>query len=191
MRLLIYTTQLIKTRKPKQILNKIHWIQQEIVSWVLKSCMNSCGPALGEKLMQREFHYAIVDEVDSILIDEARTPLIISAPSGEAGDLYRVFTKVAEKMNENEDYEVDEKLKAITLTEKGIDKAEGYLKVGNIYTEKGMKLVHHLENAVRAKALFKRDTDYVVKNYGGGLVDGFPGCMRSSSGDRVKRRREN
>ena len=130
------------------------------------------------KLRQREFHYAIVDEVDSILIDEARTPLIISAPSGEAGDLYRVFTKVAEKMNENEDYEVDEKLKAITLTEKGIDKAEGFLKVGNIYTEKGMKLVHHLENAVRAKALFKRDTDYVVKNNEVVIVDAFTGRMQ-------------
>ncbi|MEK7551845.1 MAG: preprotein translocase subunit SecA [Patescibacteria group bacterium] len=130
------------------------------------------------KLRQREFHYAIVDEVDSILIDEARTPLIISAPSGEAGDLYRVFTKVAERMNENEDYEVDEKLKAITLTEKGIDKAEGFLKVGNIYTEKGMKLVHHLENAVRAKALFKRDTDYVVKNNEVVIVDAFTGRMQ-------------
>jgi len=129
-------------------------------------------------LRQREFNYAIVDEVDSILIDEARTPLIISAPSGEAGDLYRVFTKVAERMNENEDYEVDEKLKAITLTEKGIDKAEGFLKVGNIYTEKGMKLVHHLENAVRAKALFKKDTDYVVKNNEVVIVDAFTGRMQ-------------
>ncbi|TSC59542.1 MAG: preprotein translocase subunit SecA [Parcubacteria group bacterium Gr01-1014_107] len=115
------------------------------------------------KVRQRDFNYAIVDEVDSILIDEARTPLIISAPSLEAEDLYRVFARVVHQMKEGEDYEVDEKLKAITLTDKGIDKTESLLKVKNIYTEQGTKLVHHLENSVKAKALFKRDTDYVVK----------------------------
>lgn len=131
-----------------------------------------------DNLRQRGFNYAIVDEVDSILIDEARTPLIISAPAEDAENLYKVFAKVAQRMNEEEDYEVDEKLKAINITEKGIDKAEGMLNVGNIYTEKGMKLVHHLENAVKAKALFKKDTDYVVKNNEVVIVDSFTGRLQ-------------
>jgi preprotein translocase subunit SecA len=130
------------------------------------------------KVRQRDFHYAIVDEVDSILIDEARTPLIISAPAMEAEDLYRVFARVAGQMNKDEDYEVDEKLKAITLTDKGIDKAERLLKIKNIYTEQGTKLVHHLENSIRAKALFKRDTDYVVKEGEVIIVDSFTGRLQ-------------
>jgi preprotein translocase subunit SecA len=106
------------------------------------------------RLRQREYNYAIVDEVDSILIDEARTPLIISAPTNDSEDLYSVFTKIARDLVQEEDYTVDEKLKAISITEKGINKAEKLLGVENIYTEKGIKYVHHLETAVRAKALF-------------------------------------
>jgi len=131
-----------------------------------------------DKIRQRDFHYAIVDEVDSILIDEARTPLIISAPSADAESLYQVFARVAERMNADIDFEVDEKLKAVTLTDAGINKAEDLLKIDNIYTEQGVKLVHHLENAVKAKALFKKDTDYVLKDGEVMIVDAFTGRMQ-------------
>ncbi len=131
-----------------------------------------------KELSQREFNYAIVDEIDSILIDEARTPLIISAPSAESEDLYKTFAKIAEKLNGETDYEVDEKLRAISLTEEGIDKAEKILGIGNIYTEKGIKYVHHLETAIRAKALFELDKDYVVKNDEVIIVDEFTGRLQ-------------
>lgn len=131
-----------------------------------------------QNVRQRDFNYAIVDEVDSILIDEARTPLIISAPSGEAENLYRTFSGLVRQMKRDEDFEVDEKLKAITLTDKGIDKAEKLLGVKNIYTDEGIKLVHHLENAVKAKALFERDVDYVVKEGEIIIVDHFTGRLQ-------------
>jgi preprotein translocase subunit SecA len=130
------------------------------------------------RLRQREYNYAIVDEVDSILIDEARTPLIISAPTNDSEDLYSVFTKIARDLVQEEDYTVDEKLKAISITEKGINKAEKLLGVENIYTEKGIKYVHHLETAVRAKALFNLDKDYVVKNDEVIIVDEFTGRLQ-------------
>lgn len=104
-------------------------------------------------IVQREHNFAVVDEIDSILIDEARTPLIISAPAEDSEDLYVKFSKIAKSLNKNEHYEVDEKLKAITLNDAGIAKAEELLGIENIYTEKGIKLVHHLETAVRAEAL--------------------------------------
>ncbi len=131
-----------------------------------------------EDLAQREYHYAIVDEIDSILIDEARTPLIISAPSGDAENLYEVFAGIAEKLHEIEHYTVDEKLKAIQLTDEGINKAEELLGVDNIYTERGVKYVHHLETAVRAKALFVRDKEYVVREDEVCIVDEFTGRMQ-------------
>ena len=131
-----------------------------------------------ESLVQRGYHYAIVDEVDSILIDEARTPLIISAPTGDAESLYPSFSKIARALAPGTDYEVDEKLKAIALTESGIEKAEKTLNVGNIYTEGGMKYVHHLETAIRAKSLFERDRDYVVKNGEIIIVDQFTGRLQ-------------
>lgn len=124
---------------------------------------------------QREFNYAIVDEVDSILIDEARTPLIISATTTESEDLYKKFADIANKMKKDEDYEVDEKLKATTLTDVGIEKAEKLLGVENIYTEMGIKYVHHLETAIRAKALFSKDKDYVVRDNQILIVDSFTG----------------
>jgi len=130
------------------------------------------------KVRQREFNYAIVDEVDSILIDEARTPLIISAPYEEAENLYRTFATVARQMKRDDDFEVDEKLKAITITDKGVDKAESLLGVKNIYTDQGVKLVHHLENAIKAKALFERDVDYVVKDGEVVIVDHFTGRLQ-------------
>jgi len=115
-------------------------------------------------LRQRDYNFAVVDEVDSILIDEARTPLIISAPTSESESLYDSFAKIVRDFKRDEDFTVDEKLKAIQLTDNGINRAEKALGVENIYTEGGMKMVHHLETAVRALALFKKDTEYVIKN---------------------------
>lgn len=131
-----------------------------------------------QNLRQREFNYAIVDEIDSILIDEARTPLIISAPTIDSENLYATFADIANKMHEKEDYEVDEKQKAISLTDEGISKAEKLLNIDNIYTEKGIKYVHHLETAVRAKALFKREKEYVVRDNEIIIVDEFTGRMQ-------------
>ncbi len=130
------------------------------------------------ELRQRGHYFAIVDEIDSILIDEARTPLIISAPAGESEDLYRTFTAIAAKLNKEDDFTVDEKRKAIQLTDAGITKAEKLLGVDNIYTEGGIKYVHHLETAVRAKALFSRDKEYVVRQGEVVIVDEFTGRMQ-------------
>ena len=130
------------------------------------------------ELRQRGHYFAIVDEIDSILIDEARTPLIISAPAGESEDLYRTFTKIASQLKQEEDYTVDEKRKAIQLTDDGITKAEKLLGVENIYTEGGIKYVHHLETAVRAKALFNLDKEYVVRDGEVVIVDEFTGRMQ-------------
>lgn len=129
-------------------------------------------------LRARGYHYALVDEIDSILIDEARTPLIISAPIAESESLYGTFAQIAEKLSPETDYIIDEKMKAITLTEEGISKAEKALGIENIYTEKGIKFVHHLETAVRAKALFTRDKDYVVKDDEVIIVDEFTGRLQ-------------
>src|SRR3989338_6695426 len=116
-----------------------------------------------EDMVQREHNFAIVDEVDSILIDEARTPLIISSQAGDSEDFYTKFAQIARQLKRDTDYEVDEKLRAISLTDAGISKAEQLLGIDNIYTEKGIKYVHHLETAVKAQALFEKDKDYVVK----------------------------
>ncbi|KKQ82345.1 MAG: Protein translocase subunit SecA [Parcubacteria group bacterium GW2011_GWF2_38_76] len=134
--------------------------------------------SFGDFSEKSAYNFAIIDEVDSILIDESRTPLIISAPAGESEDLYATFAKIASSMNEVEDYAIDEKLKAITLTDAGITKAEKALGVSNIYTEGGVKFVHHLESAVKAKALFTLDKDYVVKNGEVIIVDEFTGRLQ-------------
>ncbi len=122
-------------------------------------------------------HFAIVDEVDSILIDEARTPLIISAPDEDSGKLYDTFSKIVPRLAENEDYNVDEKLKAVSITEKGIEKVEKALGLTNIYDEGGTRHVHHMEQALKAQILFKRDRDYVVKNGEVIIVDEFTGRL--------------
>ncbi len=124
------------------------------------------------------YHFAIVDEIDSILIDEARTPLIISAPVSEAESLYGKFASMARGMIPEEDYAVDEKHKQIALTDSGIEKAQEALGIENIYTDAGIKYVHHLETAVRAEALFKRDKDYVVKDGTVVIVDEFTGRLQ-------------
>ncbi len=131
-------------------------------------------------LRQRAHHFTIIDEIDSILIDEARTPLIISAPSSDSSDLYSVFAGIAEKMKVEEDFTVDEKFKSISLTDAGITKAEQALGVENIYTEKGIKYVHHLESAVRAKALYHKDKEYVVRDNQIVIVDEFTGRLQPS-----------
>ena len=124
------------------------------------------------------YHFAIVDEIDSILIDEARTPLIISAPTSEAESLYTRFAGIAGTLIPEEDYTVDEKHRQISLTDSGIEKAEKVLGVDNIYTDAGIKYVHHLETAVRAQAVFKLDKDYVVKNGSIVIVDEFTGRLQ-------------
>ncbi len=127
---------------------------------------------------QRGHNYAIIDEIDSILIDEARTPLIISQPAEDSDELYAKFAGIARNLHETEDYSIDEKMKAIQLTDSGISKTENEMGVENIYTEKGIRYVHHLENAVRAKALYLKDRDYVVKNGEVIIVDPFTGRMQ-------------
>ena len=116
-------------------------------------------------LRQRELNFAIVDEVDSILIDEARTPLIISAPAGDNPESYYQFAKVADRLGP-EDYILDEKRRSVTLTDAGIEKVQKILGVDNLYSTKNTRLVYHLEQALRAEVLFKRDKDYVVTNSG-------------------------
>lgn len=127
--------------------------------------------------VQRGWHYAVIDEVDSILIDEARTPLIISAPSAEAGDKYVKFAGLIPRLQEGEDYNIDEKMRAATLTEEGIKKMEEALGVENIYTDKGISEVHHMEQALKAHTLFQRDKDYVVKDGEIIIVDEFTGRL--------------
>ncbi len=129
-------------------------------------------------LRQREHHFAIVDEVDSILIDEARTPLIISGPARDPEELYQTFAHVAASLKEDEDYTIDEKLRAIVLADSGIEKAEKMLGIENLYAEGGAKYAHHLESAVKAKALFHKDKEYVVKDGAIVIVDEFTGRLQ-------------
>jgi preprotein translocase subunit SecA len=130
------------------------------------------------QLVQRGHHYAIVDEIDSILIDEARTPLIISGPVGDAELLYDKFAKIVSTLIPEEDYTVDEKEKAVQLTDEGITKAEKALGIENLYTEGGIKYAHHLETAVRARALFTKDKEYVIKDGEIMIVDEFTGRLQ-------------
>ncbi|MFA6391423.1 MAG: preprotein translocase subunit SecA [Patescibacteria group bacterium] len=129
------------------------------------------------QMVQRGLVYAIVDEVDSILIDEARTPLIISAPDEEATDQYYKFAQLVNKLDENQDYNIDEKMRAATLTELGITHVEKALGIENLYAEGGINLVHHIEQSLKAKALFKLDRDYVIKDGEIVIVDEFTGRL--------------
>ena len=114
--------------------------------------------------VQKGHYYAIVDEIDSILIDEARTPLIISAPDTESSDYYKIFSKVVSVLLPNEDYMVDEKFRSAQILDSGINKVEKALNIDNIYGPEYIRLTHYLEESLKAHALFKRDKDYVVKN---------------------------
>ncbi len=129
-------------------------------------------------LRQRGHSFAIVDEIDSILIDEARTPLIISAPANDSENLYTQFAEIASHLKVDEHFTVDEKMKTIALNDAGIELAEKLLGIENIYTEKGIKYVHHLETAVRAKAIFTRDKEYVVRDNEVMIVDEFTGRLQ-------------
>ncbi|MEY2665681.1 MAG: hypothetical protein RLZZ480_786 [Candidatus Parcubacteria bacterium] len=131
-----------------------------------------------ERLRQPGHAYAIVDEIDSILIDEARTPLIISAPAAASENLYPMFADVASKLTDEEHFTVDEKLKSATLTDEGIEAVEKMLGIENIYTDKGIRFVHHLETAVRAKALYTKDKEYVVRDGEVVIVDEFTGRLQ-------------
>jgi preprotein translocase subunit SecA len=127
-------------------------------------------------MVQRGHYFAIVDEVDSILIDEARTPLIISAPDTEPTQKYYKFASLVEKLNPDTDFKIDEKAKSATLTEMGITRVEKLLGVDNLY-EKDFDSIHHIENALRAKTLYLRDKDYVVKDNQVTIVDEFTGRL--------------
>ena len=131
------------------------------------------------EMVQRGYYYAIVDEVDSILIDEARTPLIISSPDTESSKWYQEFAKIIPRLNKETDYEIDEKLRAVTLTEEGINRIEKILNSDNIYNEKGIKYLHHLEQALKAEILFHLDKDYVVRSGEIVIVDTFTGRLMS------------
>lgn len=127
--------------------------------------------------VQRGLHYAIVDEVDSILIDEARTPLIISQPAEESTSKYLQYARLIRQLQENIHYNRDEKQRVATLTEEGVRYLEQMLGVENIYTEKGFEEVHHIEQALRAHAIYKRDVDYVVRDGEIVIVDEFTGRL--------------
>lgn len=130
-----------------------------------------------EDLSQRPLYYGIVDEVDSILIDEARTPLIISAPDVESTQLYQQFSRLIPQLEENTHYNIDEKRRSATLTDEGVTQVERLLGIENIYEERGIRMVHHLEQALRARTLYKKDKDYVVKDGQVVIVDEFTGRM--------------
>ncbi|MGP8154454.1 MAG: preprotein translocase subunit SecA [Smithella sp.] len=156
-----------------------------------------------EDYVQREFNYAIVDEVDSILIDEARTPLIISGPSEESTDKYYKINQIIPRLKRDKDYSIDEKSKTVVLTEEGVAHVESYLNVQNLYEPRNIEIVHHVNQALRAHTLFKKDVDYLVKEGEVIIVDEFTGRVmpgrRYSDGlhqaleakEKVKIEREN
>jgi len=153
--------------------------------------------------VQRDFNFAIVDEVDSILIDEARTPLIISGASEESTDKYYRINQVIPNLRKEKDYTVDEKSRTVVLTEEGVSRVEGFLKVQNLYEAKNIEILHHVNQALKAHTLFKRDVDYLVKDGQVIIVDEFTGRVmpgrRYSDGlhqaleakEKVKIEREN
>jgi len=130
-----------------------------------------------DQIVQRELYYAIVDEVDSILIDEARTPLIISGPSEESTDMYYQAARVARKLVEGVDFEGDEKLKTVTLTPEGVHKVEKMLHIDNLYDERFVDVVKHINQALRARMYFQKDVDYIVKDGEVIIVDEFTGRL--------------
>src|SRR5437016_7743206 len=127
--------------------------------------------------VQRELHYAIVDEVDSILIDEARTPLIISGPSEESTDKYYKINKVIPSLTKDRDYTVDEKARSVVLTDEGVEKVEAKLGVPNLYDPEQIETLHHVEQGLRAHTLYRKDHEYVVKDGEVIIVDDFTGRL--------------
>jgi preprotein translocase subunit SecA len=130
-----------------------------------------------EEMVQRGLNFAIVDEVDSILIDEARTPLIISGPAEESTDKYYRIDKIIPRLAKDKDYIIEEKTNTVALTEEGIKQSESLLSVTNLYEDVNIELIHHINQALRAHALFKRDVDYVIKDGEVIIVDEFTGRL--------------
>jgi len=130
-----------------------------------------------EDVVQRGYDFAIVDEVDSILVDEARTPLIISGPSEESTKIYQQINRIATRLQGDIDYKVYEKEKTVTLTEEGVAQIEGLLQISNLYDERNMNVQHHIIQALKAQKLFKKDVDYIVKNGEVIIVDEFTGRL--------------
>ena len=130
-----------------------------------------------ESLVQRDLYYAIVDEVDSILVDEARTPLIISGPAEKSTDLYYKVNTIIPRFSRDKDYTIDEKARSVVLTEEGVSKSEKNLNVENLYDPKHIELLHHVNQALKAHTLFKRDVDYIVKDGEVIIVDEFTGRL--------------
>jgi preprotein translocase subunit SecA len=130
-----------------------------------------------DTVVQKELNFAIVDEVDSILIDEARTPLIISGPAEKSTELYHVVNGIIPRLVSERDFTVDEKARSAVMTEEGIAKAEQLLKVDNLYDPKYIEILHHVNQALKAHTLFKRDVDYIVKNGEVIIVDEFTGRL--------------
>ena len=128
-----------------------------------------------EDYVQREFNYAIVDEVDSILVDEARTPLIISGPAEESTQLYFVLDRVARQLKQEKDFTVDEKARSVLITEDGVAHGEKLVGLENLYDPRNIEVLHHLQAALKAHNLFKRDVDYIVKDGQVIIVDEFTG----------------
>ncbi|MDD5547507.1 MAG: preprotein translocase subunit SecA [Candidatus Pacebacteria bacterium] len=130
----------------------------------------------GEQV-QREHYFAVIDEIDSILIDEARTPLIISAPDEESSGYYKTFARVVASLNKDEDYIVDEKTRSADITQEGIDKVEKALRIKELFSSENLRLTHYLQEMLKAYGLFKKDKDYVVKNGEIIIVDQFTGRL--------------
>ena len=128
-------------------------------------------------LVQKDLQFAIVDEVDSILVDEARTPLIISGPAERSTDLYYRVNSIIPSLAKERDYAIDEKARTVTLTEDGVARAERQLQVNNLYDPKNIELLHHINQGLKANTLFKRDVDYIVKNGEVIIVDEFTGRL--------------
>ena len=130
-----------------------------------------------DMMVHRELQYAIVDEVDNILIDEARTPLIISGPARQSTKLYNTMAKMVPRLIREEDYVFEEKERTVVLTEDGISKVEKLLNLNNLYDPENYALTHYVENALRAQVAYQRDTDYVVQNGEVIIVDEFTGRL--------------
>ncbi len=130
-----------------------------------------------EDMVQRGFNYAIVDEVDSILIDEARTPLIISGPAEESTQLYYILNRTANQLKREQDYTIDEKARSVLVTEDGVAHAEKLLNLDNLYDPRNIEVLHHLQAALKAQNIFKRDVDYIVKEGQVIIVDEFTGRL--------------
>jgi preprotein translocase subunit SecA len=128
-----------------------------------------------EDYVQRDLNYAIVDEVDSILVDEARTPLIISGPTDEESELYAKADKAIRHFRKDEDFEVDEKTRSVQFTENGVDKIESFFQVENLYDPVNLNFLHHATQAIKAHAIFKKDVDYMVHDDQVLIVDEFTG----------------